>query len=242
MMKKKIERKGLLLSCFLAMLCILITGCTSKKVVPGQTDSSNNDTSSQTVSSINDMTNKEIDYYEYGKATKQYYQPAADGDEKLYMKGKNTVILKREADKIAVGYQILHHTERDAAYNWAERFLMRREAAYFEAVQAGFSDPKQEVAQIMEEQIKGFKRSTNKETVDQYLSGLEMTIEQYTETQREQITKELVIAQYWDQQREIYISQHADLDLQEKEDKWQAEKERRYQQLIDAQNYVKVVS
>ena len=94
----------------------------------------------------------------------------------------------------------------------------------------GFKATDQEVKNIIEQEKTNVEKSDNKQQVYDYLQGLNMSIDQYWNSQFEKIRKEIAIDKYFTKEKEKFSSSS---DLEE----WKTYKEDLYSKLIKQQNY-----
>ena len=168
-----------------------------------------------------------MNYNKLGEYSKKVLESIPDNV--VYLKGKNTVIYKQEFERIISEYKMWGYQESEAR-DLAEQYLKKRESAYYEATRQGFKATDQEVKNIIEQEKTNVEKSDNKQQVYDYLQGLNMSIDQYWNSQFEKIRKEIAIDKYFTKEKEKFSSSS---DLEE----WKTYKEDLYSKLIKQQNY-----
>ena len=168
-----------------------------------------------------------MNYNKLGEYSKKVLESIPDNV--VYLKGKNTVIYKQEFERIISEYKMWGYQESEAR-DLAEQYLKKRESAYYEATRQGFKATDQEVKNIIEQEKTNVEKSDNKQQVYDYLKGLNMSIDQYWNSQFEKIRKEIAIDKYFTKEKEKFSSSS---DLEE----WKTYKEDLYSKLIKQQNY-----
>ncbi len=167
---------------------------------------------------------------EFGRLEQDKIASKASGT--IAAQGKTIQVEKDELELIAGRRQLTN--DPDATEN-ALKHLLRREALYNLALQAGVQVSDDEVYDLIDLQKEDFSKLTdNTEFADAFLEGLGMTWDEYWDTQYDLLRKEIFIDKYL---RQVALEKTGSSEMS----RWDTKQRQEWSAMVDklAQNYIK---
>lgn len=160
--------------------------------------------------------------------------PSSSDSDEIIVKGENINVMYLEAETIAQKHSLMGSGGLDEAIE----YLVRRETLYYHAQQNGFSASEHEIQDMIDVQKNASKKAANLSEFEQYLKGLGMSVDEYWDSQYENLKKDIVIGKYIERERSNFAQRNGLLDMNSPEsiELWKTEYDALCNKLIKAEN------
>lgn len=139
------------------------------------------------------------DAMEQAKAWAHIDTAPSTASDDIVMQGDSITVYADEINRIAARYKA---SGVDDGKQRAEDYVLRREALYQAGVDAGFTASDKEVQDIIDQELEWEDGADGQEYFQSYLDEAGLTAEEYWNTQRDVLHKEIIIGKYLDAERE----------------------------------------
>ena len=151
------------------------------------------------VAHANALPNNKTDPTEQAKAWAQIDSQPMSADSAVYLQGNAITVYQDEISRITERYKASGVEDGEQL---AVQYVLRREALYHAGQEKGYTASEEEVQNIIDTELEWEKGADGQEYFQTYLDELGMTAEEYWDSQRPLLAKEIVIGKYLDAEKE----------------------------------------
>jgi hypothetical protein len=134
-------------------------------------------------------------YYKWGVLLKQHAESVPNSDE-IIVEAKNFTISQKEVSDSAAEWELNSGYSKEEAKKTAKANLIAKYSVYYYAKENGYEVADEHIKSVIQKMKEDVKKASNRSVFEAFLKGIEMTIDEYFDSQYENILMYETIANF----------------------------------------------